>query len=78
MERTLPPESEIYGLRRTATIILHIAEACARCGDPIDGWVFIDAHLALVDTEGFSCFKDGPICDECLGRDARGHPKGDH
>lgn len=71
MER--PPEPERYGLRRD-TRALHVAEVCIQCQGEISGWVFIDNHLALVDTDGFVLFADGPLCDPCAGRDARGVP----
>lgn len=71
MER--PAEPERYGLRAD-TRALHVLEVCIQCKQAIDGWAFIDNHLALVDTDGFVLFADGCVCDPCAGRDAHGVP----
>lgn len=66
-----PPDP--VGVRRNAKP-LHVNDTCTRCKSPIDGWIYVDPHLAVVDTVSFILIGGEPVCDKCYGHTSRGTP----
>jgi hypothetical protein len=66
-----PPVPEPIGIRSTA-IPVRVVEVCVRCKSDIDGWLYVDRKLAVVDSVGFVLTGDGATCDPCVGRRSNG------
>lgn len=66
-----PPVPEPIGIRSTA-MPLRVVEVCVRCASAIDGWLYVDRKLAVVDSVAFVLTGDGALCDQCAGRTSNG------